>query len=202
MKIETIEFRNDGSYISEDGTKFIMKRSNPAFGESDDEPEYITEEIDINPNDAWVQEYQNDQHKWATSQEREEGERVDVSKVSVEGDEDPIQVLLSLIDSQQGNPEAALGIVCEEESDEKTKVLDLLTKFREELNPDWNDLLDKIYAEQMRISDIQREDVATKGSTKSNQAYSKQHNKAIEKLKDLFEAAGYEVDRTPKRNRK
>lgn len=202
MKIETIEFRNDGNYITEDGTKFIMKRLNPEFRESDNEPEYITEEIGINPNDAWVQGYQDDQHIWATSQEREEDEYVNTSNIPVKGDEDPMQVLLSLIDSHKGSPEVALGIVGEEESDEKTKVLALLTKFREELNPDWNALLDKIYGEQMRISDIQREDVATKGSTKSNQAYSKQHNKAIEKLKDLFEAAGYEVDRAPKRKRK
>ena len=150
----------------------------------------------------WVKTYQEEQHTWATSQEREEDERVDVSKIPVDTDEDPMQVLLNLIASQKGNPEVTLGIIGEEESDEKKKVVALLTEYKEELAPTWQNLLDKIYGEQMRISDIQREDIATTGDTKTNQAYSKQHNKAIEKLKDLFEAAGYEVDRAPKRKRK
>ncbi len=201
MKIETIEFRNDGNYVSEDGTTFVMKFLNPAYGEKD-EPEYITQEVPINPNDEWVKTYQEEQHTWATSQEREEDERVDVSKVPVDTDEDPMQVLLNLIASQKGNPEVALGIIGEEESDEKKKVVALLTEYKEELAPTWQNLLDKIYGEQMRITDIQREDIAITGETKTNQAYSKQHNKAIEKLKDLFEAAGYEVDRAPKRKRK
>ena len=201
MKIETIAFRNDGNYVSEDGTTYVMKFRNPNYGEKD-EPEYITQEVPINPNDEWVKTYQEEQHTWATSQEREEDERVDVSKVPVDTDEDPMQVLLNLIASQKGNPEVALGIIGEEESDEKKKVVALLTEYKEELAPTWQNLLDKIYGEQMRISDIQREDIATTGDTKTNQAYSKQHNKAIEKLKDLFEAAGYEVDRAPKRKRK
>ena len=201
MKIETIAFRNDGNYVSEDGTTFVMKFLNPAYGEKD-EPEYITQEVPINPNDEWVKTYQEEQHTWATSQEREEDERVDVSKVPVDTDEDPMQVLLNLIASQKGNPEVTLGIIGEEESDEKKKVVALLTEYKEELAPTWQNLLDKIYGEQMRISDIQREDIATTGDTKTNQAYSKQHNKAIEKLKDFFEAAGYEVDRAPKRKRK
>ena len=201
MKIETIAFRNDGNYVTEDGTTFVMKFLNPAYGEKD-EPEYITQEVPINANDEWVKEYMDEQHKWATSQEREEDERVDVSKVPVDSDEDPVQVLLGLIENQQGNPEVTLGIIGEEESDEKNKILALLTEYKEELAPTWQNLLDKIYGEQMRISDIQREDIATKGETKTNQAYSKQVNKAIEKLKSCFEAAGYEVDRTPKRKRK
>lgn len=201
MKIETIAFRNDGNYVSEDGTTYVMKFRNPNYGEKD-EPEFITEEISIDPNESWVKEYMEDQHTWATSQEREEDERVDVSKVPVDTDEDPMQVLLNLIESQKGNPEVALGIIGEEESDEKKKVVALLTEYKEELAPTWQSLLDKIYGEQMRISDIQREDMATTGETKTNQAYSKQVNKAIEKLKSLFEAAGYEVDRTPKRKRK
>lgn len=201
MKIETIAFRNDGNYVTEDGTTFVMKFLNPAYGEKD-EPEYITQEVPINANDEWVKEYMDEQHKWATSQEREEDERVDVSKVSVDSDEDPVQVLLGLIENQQGNPEVTLGIIGEEESDEKNKILALLTEYKEELAPTWQNLLDKIYGEQMRISDIQREDIATKGETKTNQAYSKQVNKAIEKLKNCFEADGYEVDRTPKRKRK
>lgn len=201
MKIETIAFRNDGNYVTEDGTTFVMKFLNPAYGEKD-EPEYITQEIPINANDEWVKEYMDEQHKWATSQEREEDERVDVSKVPVDSDEDPVQVLLGLIENQQGNPEVALGIIGEEESDEKNKIVALLTEYKEELTPTWQNLLDKIYGEQMRISDIQREDIATKGETKTNQAYSKQVNKAIEKLKNCFEAAGYQVDRTPKRKRK
>ena len=53
MKIETIAFRNDGNYVSEDGTTFVMKFLNPAYGEKD-EPEYITQEVPINPNDEWV----------------------------------------------------------------------------------------------------------------------------------------------------
>lgn len=201
MKIETIAFRNDGNYVTEDGTTFVMKFLNPAYGEKD-EPEYITQEVPINANDEWVKEYMDEQHKWATSQEREEDERVDVSKVPVDSDEDPVQVLLGLIENQQGNPEVTLGIIGEEESDEKNKILALLTEYKEELTPTWQNLLDKIYGEQMRISDIQREDIATKGETKTNQAYSKQVNKAIEKLKNCFEAAGYAVDRTPKRKRK
>ena len=201
MKIETIAFRNDGNYVTEDGTTFVMKFLNPAYGEKD-EPEYITQEVSINANDEWVKEYMDEQHKWATSQEREEDERVDVSKVPVDSDEDPVQVLLGLIENQQGNPEVALGIIGEEESDEKNKIVALLTEYKEELAPTWQNLLDKIYGEQMRISDIQREDIATKGETKTNQAYSKQVNKAIEKLKNCFEAAGYAVDRTPKRKRK
>lgn len=201
MKIETIAFRNDGNYVTEDGTTFVMKFLNPAYGEKD-EPEYITQKVAISPDDEWVKEYLDEQHKWATSQEREEDERVDVSKIPVDSDEDPVQVLLGLIENQQGNPEVALGIIGEEESDEKNKIVALLTEYKEELAPTWQNLLDKIYGEQMRISDIQREDITTKGETKTNQAYSKQVNKAIEKLKGCFEAAGYEVDRTPKRKRK
>lgn len=201
MKIETIAFRNDGNYVTADGTTFVMKFLNPAYGEKD-EPEYITQEVPINANDEWVKEYLDEQHKWATSQEREEDERVDVSKIPVDSDEDPVQVLLGLIENQQGNPEVALGIIGEEESDEKKKIVALLTEYKEELAPTWKSLLDKIYGEQMRISDIQREDIALTGETKTNQAYSKQANKAIEKLKACFEAAGYEVDRTPKRKRK
>lgn len=201
MKIETIAFRNDGNYVSEDGTVFVMKSLNPNRGKKN-EPEYITQEIPINPNDAWVQEYMEQQHSWATSQEREEDERVDVSKVPVDTDEDPMQVLLGLIENPKGNPEVALGVIGDEESEQKKIIVALLTEYKEELAPAWQTLLDKIYGEQMRISDIQREDLATTGETKSNQAYSKQFNKAIEKLKACFEAAGYEVDRTPKRKRK
>lgn len=201
MKIETIAFRNDGNYVTADGTTFVMKAENPAYGEKN-EPKYITEKIAINPEDEWVKAYMEEQHTWATSQEREEDERVDVSKIPVDSGEDPMQVLLGLIESNQGNPEVALGIIGEEESDEKKKVVALLTKYKEELAPTWQNLLDKIYGEQMRISDIQREDIARTGESKTNQAYSKQANKAIEKLKACFEAAGYEVDRTPKRKRK
>ena len=201
MKIETIAFRNDGNYVSEDGTVFVMKSLNPNRGKKN-EPEYITQEIPINPNDAWVQEYMEQQHSWATSQEREEDERVDVSKVPVDTDEDPMQVLLGFIENPKGNPEVALGVIGDEESEQKKIIVALLTEYKEELAPAWQTLLDKIYGEQMRISDIQREDLATTGETKSNQAYSKQFNKAIEKLKACFEAAGYEVDRTPKRKRK
>lgn len=201
MKIETIAFRNDGNYVSEDGTVFVMKSLNPNRGKKN-EPEYITQEIPINPNDAWVQEYMEQQHSWATSQEREEDERVDVSKVPVDTDEDPMQVLLGLIENPKGNPEVDLGVIGDEETAQKKIIVALLTEYKEELAPAWQTLLDKIYGEQMRISDIQREDLATTGETKSNQAYSKQCNKAIEKLKACFEAAGYEVDRTPKRKRK
>ena len=201
MKIETIAFRNDGNYVTEDGTTFVMKCLNPAYGEKN-EPQYITKKIAISPDDEWVKEYMDEQHKWATAQEREEDERVDVSKIPVDSDEDPVQVLLNLIENQNGNPEVALGISGEEESDEKNKIVALLTEYKKELAPTWQSLLDKIYGEQMRIADIQREDIATKGETKTNQAYSKQVNKAIEKLKNCFEAAGYEVDRTPKRKRK
>ena len=201
MKIETIAFRNDGNYVSEDGTVFVMKSLNPNYGKKN-EPEYITQEIPVNPNDAWVQEYMEQQHSWATSQEREEDERVDVSKVPVDADEDPMQVLLGLIENPKGNPEVALGVIGDEESEQKKIIVALLTEYKEELAPAWQTLLDKIYGEQMRISDIQREDLATTGETKSNQAYSKQFNKAIEKLKACFEAAGYEVDRTPKRKHK
>lgn len=201
MKIETIAFRNDGNYVSEDGTVFVMKSLNPNYGKKN-EPEYITQEIPINPNDEWVKTYQQEQHSWATSQEREEDERVDVSKVPVDTDEDPMQVLLGLIENPKGNPEVALGVIGDEESEQKKIIVALLTEYKEELAPAWQTLLDKIYGEQMRISDIQREDLATTGETKSNQAYSKQFNKAIEKLKACFEAAGYDVDRTPKRKRK
>ena len=201
MKIETIAFRNDGNYVTEDGTTFVMKFLNPAYGEKD-EPEYITQEIPISPDDEWVKDYMDEQHKWATSQEREEDERVDASKIPADAGEDPMQVLLGLIESSQGNPEVALGIIGEEESDEKQKIVALLTEYKETLAPTWQNLLDKIFGMQMRISDIQREDIALTGETKTNQAYSKQVNKAIEKLKACFEAAGYEVDRTPKRKRK
>lgn len=201
MKIETIAFRNDGNYVSEDGTTYVMKFRNPNYGEKD-EPEYITQEVPINPNDEWVKTYQEEQHTWATSQEREEDERVDVSKVPVDTDEDPMQVLLNLIESQKGNPEVVLGIIGEEESDEKKKIVALLTEYKEALPENWQDLLNKFYGEQLRLSDIQREEEEATGEKKTNQSYSKKFNKAIDKLKDNFEAAGYEVDRTPKRKRK
>ena len=202
MNINEIARRNDGNYVTEDGTTFVMHYLNPAYGEKD-EPMYITKEIPIDKNEGWVAEYQDAQHKWATADERETDERIDVARVSVESGEDPMLVVLSLIADKKGNPEAALGIIeGEEDSVEKQKLVDLLIKYKEQLNDDWQVLLDKLYGEQMRISDICREDLATKGVTKTNQAYSKQYNKAIEKLKACFEEAGYEVDRTPKRKRK
>lgn len=202
MRFNEIARRNDGNYVTEDGTTFVMHYLNPAYGEKD-EPEYITKKIPIDKNEGWVAEYQSAQHKWATADERESDERIDVAGVSVESGEDPMLVVLSLIADKKGSPEVELGIIDEEEdSVEKQKLVDLLIKYKEQLNDDWQVLLDKLYGEQMRISDICREDLETKGTTKSNQAYSKQHNKAIEKLKACFEEAGYEVDRTPKRNRK
>lgn len=202
MRFNEIARRNDGNYVTEDGTAFVMHYLNPAYGEKD-EPKYITKEIPIDGNEGWVAEYQESQHKWATADERETDERIDVARVSVESGEDPMLVVLSLIADKKGNPEAALGIIeGEEDSVEKQKLVDLLIKYKEQLNDDWQVLLDKLYGEQMRISDICREDLETKGVTKTNQAYSKQHNKAIDKLKDSFEKAGYEVDRTSKRKRK
>ena len=202
MNINEIARRNDGNYVTEDGTTFVMHYLNPAYGESDDEPMYIKKEIPIDKNEGWVAEYQDAQHTWATADERETDERIDVSRVSVETGEDPMLVVLSLVADMKGNPEVALGIIDgEKESADKQKLIELLIKYKEQLNDDWQELLEKIYRDQKRISDICRDDLETKGITKTNQAYSKQHNKAIDKLKNCFEEAGYEVDRTPKRKR-
>ena len=199
MNIKEIAFRNDGNYVSEDGTKYVMHYLNPAYGESDNEPEFITEEIPIDRNEGWVAEYKDAQYKWAKSDERETDERADVSRVPVDSNEDPMLVILSLIEDETGNPEALLGIISNKEPLEKRKAVELLIKFKERLKADWQVLLDKIYGEQMRISDICREDLENTGITKSNQAYSKQHNKALDMLKACFEEAGYTVDRTAKR---
>lgn len=202
MKIETIAFRNDGNYVTEDGTTFVMHYLNPAYGEKD-EPKYITKEIPIDKNEGWVAEYQDAQHKWATADERETDERIDVSRVPVETGEDPMQVVLSLVADMKNSPEVAIGIIeGEEDSVDKQKLVELLIKYKEQLKDDWQELLEKIYRDQMRISDIRRDDLATKGTTKTNQAYSKQHNKALEKLKSCFEEAWYEVDRTSNKKRK
>ena len=202
MNIKEIARRNDGNYVTEDGTTYVMHYLNPAYGEKD-EPEYITKEIPINGNEGWAADYQVAQHIWATSDERETDERIDVSRVPVEAGEDPMLVVLSLVAGVLGNPEEALGITDEEEeSVDKQKVVELLITYKKQLKDDWQELLEKIYRDQMRISDICRDDLATKGTTKTNQAYSKQHQKALEKLKSCFEEAGYEVDRTPKKKRK
>lgn len=201
MKINEIARRNDGNYVTEDGTQYVMCYLNPAYGE-EGEPEYIKKVIPIDGTEGWVAEYQDAQHKWATADERETDERVDVSRIPVESGEDPMQVLLSLMEDTTHRPEVALGLIEKNESLGIQQMIELLIEFEKKLKPDWKELLDKMYGEQMRISDVIREDLANTGTAKKNQAYSKQHMKAIEKLKCCFEEAGYEVDRTPKRQRK
>lgn len=203
MDIREIARRNDGNYVTEDGTTFVIHKLNPARHNSPDEPMYITEEIPIDKNEGWVAEYQDWQHKWATSDERETDERVGVSGTFVDDEKNAMESLMLLIADNGTNPEVMLGLCDQmEDSEEKMKVVELLLSLKEKLPPEWQELLDKHYGEQMRFSDISREDAETKGVVKTNQAYSKQHKKAIDRLKAGFEKEGYEVDRAPKRKRK
>ena len=65
MRIQDISYHNDGNYITEDGTTYVMHYLNPARKETG-QPEYITQKIPIDNNEGWVAAYQNDQHEWAT----------------------------------------------------------------------------------------------------------------------------------------
>lgn len=192
--------RNDGNGVSEDGTQFIIHQLNPNRM-LPNEPEYIDEEIPIEGNEGWATEYRGEQGLWATSQERYHDEQVNISGVPVEPGEDPMEVMLNLIEDNSFNPEAILGYFKEQESAERKRILELLTKFKEQMNADWQELLFQMYNLNKRFSDMVREHEKETGEKKSNQSFSKRHKKAIDFMKDKFEAEGYEVDRSPKRKR-
>ncbi len=201
MRFDYLLKLNDGNGISEDGTKFIFHSLNPNRG-LPNEPEYIHEEIPIEQDAEWVKVYQDEQSSWATTEERYQDEQVKVDGVPVEDGEDPMEVMLGLIEDKKTNPEAILGFFAEQESETRERIIRLLEEFKSQLDETWQELLFKMYNQDMRFSDMVREHEEETGKKKSNQAFSKQHKKAIDSLKDKFEAAGYEVDRAPKRKKK
>lgn len=192
---------NDNNGVSEDGTKFLIHRLNPDRGRKN-QPEYIDEEIPIEEGAAWASLYKDAQSSWATGEERYHDELVKTSGVPVEDGEDPMEVMIGLIEDKKTNPEAILGFFAEQESEQRKRILDLLEEYKSQLDESWQELLFKMYNQDMRFSDMVREHEAKTGEKKSNQSYSKRHGKAINALKDKFEAAGYEVDRAPKRKKK
>ena len=192
---------NDGNGVSADGKKYILHKLNPNRG-LPNEPEYIHEEIPIENGEGWAAVYKDAQSSWATAEERYHDEQVNVNGVPVEDGENPMEVMLSLVEDNKLNPENVLKLCEQQTSEQRKKIVALLEQFKGQLNEEWQELLFQIYYLDKRFSDLSREHEEKTGKKKTNQAFSKQHKKAIDSLKDKYEAAGYEVDRTPKRKKK
>ena len=208
---------NDGNGVTEDGRGFKVHQYNPKYGE-EGEPEYIdkiltpeeiVEEERRHGRNCTVEDvissfnsYKESQERWATDTERyNDTQKCMPKNLELREGENPMDVIIALQEDDTFNPERILDMYDQMDDEKRTILVTKLAEFIEELNEDWKDILFRMYNRNQRFSDMVREDEKKTGEKKTNQSYSKKHGKAINALKDKFEAAGYEVDRTPKRKK-
>lgn len=209
---------NDKNGVTEDGRGYKVHRLNPDFGK-EGEPEFIdvvltaeqiVEDEKSHGRDCTVEDvqkafaiYKEDQESWATATERyEDTHKRPIAGIDLRDGENPMDAILALQEDDTFNPERILDMYEKMDDEKRIVMITMLAEFIGELSEDWQQILFRMYNMNQRFSDMVREDEAKTGEKKSNQSYSKKHKKAIDYLKDKFEAAGYEVDRTPKRKKK
>ena len=209
---------NDGNGVTEDGRGFKVHQYNPKYGEKDEPefidkiltPEDIVEEERKHGKNCTVEEvlisfktYKESQERWATDTERfNDTQKCKPDNLKLREGENPMDAIIALQEDDTFNPERILDMYDQVDDEKRLIMVTKLTEFIEELNEDWQQILFRMYNMNQRFSDMVREDEEKTGEKKTNQSYSKKHGKAINALKDKFEAAGYEVDRTLKRKKK